>query len=177
MASGRSARLVGRDAELGRLRELAAEAAAGTARVALVRGEPGIGKTRLVAELLDELRADGALVLTAQGLQLSGGELAYGVASGLLRSLVRQVGVEEVRRLAGVQAAALGPLNPAFADGGSGAGREGVFGAMDGAIRGKRVSGPSASSRPRLRARRRAAGAASVWPSGWTHTTTRSVHR
>jgi DNA-binding CsgD family transcriptional regulator len=43
--------LVGRDTQLGELRAAARHVAAGGAAVVLVTGEPGIGKTRLVAEL------------------------------------------------------------------------------------------------------------------------------
>ncbi|WP_188190082.1 ATP-binding protein [Nonomuraea sp. SYSU D8015] len=50
---------VGRDAELGALRELLAEAARGETRFALVTGEPGIGKTRLVDEAVAHAQAAG----------------------------------------------------------------------------------------------------------------------
>jgi class 3 adenylate cyclase/predicted ATPase len=47
-----SAPLVGRDAEIVRLREIWEEARGGRGRVALLTGEPGIGKSRIVAQLL-----------------------------------------------------------------------------------------------------------------------------
>jgi class 3 adenylate cyclase/tetratricopeptide (TPR) repeat protein len=53
---------VGRDAELARLSRRLAEAAAGRGGVVLVAGEPGIGKTRLVEELAERARRDGATV-------------------------------------------------------------------------------------------------------------------
>ncbi len=46
--------LVGRLSELASLRKALADAAGGSGGVAVVSGEPGIGKTRLVQELLDE---------------------------------------------------------------------------------------------------------------------------
>src|SRR5690606_28789984 len=52
---------VGRRAELARLRAELDAARARTTRVVLVAGEPGIGKTRLVEELLAAAAADGAL--------------------------------------------------------------------------------------------------------------------
>jgi class 3 adenylate cyclase/tetratricopeptide (TPR) repeat protein len=57
---------VGREGELERLRRLWKEAAAGERRVALLGGEPGIGKTRLAAELAGELHHQGALVLAGR---------------------------------------------------------------------------------------------------------------
>jgi len=57
---------VGRDAELERLELLWKDAQAGDARLVLVGGEPGIGKTRLAAELAHRLHGDGALVLAGR---------------------------------------------------------------------------------------------------------------
>jgi tetratricopeptide (TPR) repeat protein len=54
---------VGRDAALERLRERFARAVDGERQVALLVGEPGIGKTRLAAELSREAHAEGAIVL------------------------------------------------------------------------------------------------------------------
>jgi serine/threonine protein kinase/tetratricopeptide (TPR) repeat protein len=55
--------LVCREAELDRLRELLDEAAAARGNAVLIRGKAGIGKTRLVLELLDVAMARGAVVL------------------------------------------------------------------------------------------------------------------
>ncbi|MEV7095619.1 AAA family ATPase [Amycolatopsis sp. NPDC051045] len=54
--------LVGRAAELARLGETWRAAAAGRAGFVLVRGDAGVGKTRLVAELAGLARAEGAVV-------------------------------------------------------------------------------------------------------------------
>jgi DNA-binding SARP family transcriptional activator/tetratricopeptide (TPR) repeat protein len=54
--------LVGRDAELAQLRAALDEVVTGTARVVVVEGEPGIGKTRLAEELGAEAAARGAAV-------------------------------------------------------------------------------------------------------------------
>ncbi|MEU4247446.1 AAA family ATPase [Amycolatopsis sp. NPDC026612] len=54
--------LVGRAAELARLGEGWRTAAAGRAGVVLVRGDAGVGKTRLVTELAGMARAEGAVV-------------------------------------------------------------------------------------------------------------------
>jgi class 3 adenylate cyclase/tetratricopeptide (TPR) repeat protein len=57
---------VGREAELDRLGQLWKEAAAGERRIALVAGEPGVGKTRLAAELAIRAHRDGAIVLAGR---------------------------------------------------------------------------------------------------------------
>ena len=57
---------VGRDSELDRLDQLWKEATAGELRVALVGGEPGVGKTRLAAELALKVHEDGATVLAGR---------------------------------------------------------------------------------------------------------------
>jgi class 3 adenylate cyclase len=57
---------VGRERELELLRRLWKEAQTGEGRLALVGGEPGIGKTRLTAELAEAAHAEGAVVLGGQ---------------------------------------------------------------------------------------------------------------
>ncbi len=54
--------LVGRDDELAHLRDLWRRARAGSGASVLVTGPPGIGKTRLVQELAEEVRRDGGAV-------------------------------------------------------------------------------------------------------------------
>ncbi len=75
-AVGRSgfaaAQLVGRSAELGLLQGLWRAAAAGRPSFALVCGGPGVGKTRLVAEIADLARMQGAVVASAQCFGTSG---------------------------------------------------------------------------------------------------------
>src|SRR5215472_879779 len=58
--------LVGRDAELARLRNLLDEAAQGRAVAALVSGDAGVGKSRLVAEVAALAAQRGFCVLTGQ---------------------------------------------------------------------------------------------------------------
>jgi DNA-binding SARP family transcriptional activator len=57
---------VGRDDEVARLEQLWKEAAAGERRVALLAGEPGVGKTRLAAELAVRAHNAGAVVLAGR---------------------------------------------------------------------------------------------------------------
>jgi len=63
-------RLIGRRREVDRLRGLWSEALAGTCVLALVSGEPGVGKTRLAREVVAAARLSGATVL-------SGGSYEY----------------------------------------------------------------------------------------------------
>jgi DNA-binding CsgD family transcriptional regulator/tetratricopeptide (TPR) repeat protein len=64
-------RLVGREVELGRLLTLLGEAAAGRPVVALVSGDAGVGKTRLVTELSITARERGYAVLTGRCAELA----------------------------------------------------------------------------------------------------------
>jgi DNA-binding CsgD family transcriptional regulator len=59
--AGLSPVMVGRDPELAQLRRLAAEAS--TPTIALIGGEPGIGKTRLASELIEAVRPTTTLLL------------------------------------------------------------------------------------------------------------------
>lgn len=54
---------VGRDRELGRLGRMWKEASAGELRVAFLAGEPGVGKTRLAAQLVRQVHGEDATVL------------------------------------------------------------------------------------------------------------------
>ena len=72
-SSRRAPPLVGRDAELERLREAWARARAGRGAVVVVSGPPGIGRTRLVAELAHEVQREGARVLYGAGAAPSPG--------------------------------------------------------------------------------------------------------
>ena len=71
MAGAERGRLVGRQAEIGRLRALLRDAAAGRPVVALVGGDAGVGKTRLVTELSAEARDSGFTVLTGRCAELA----------------------------------------------------------------------------------------------------------
>jgi DNA-binding CsgD family transcriptional regulator/tetratricopeptide (TPR) repeat protein len=64
-------KLVGRAAELGRLQSLLTAAAAGQPVVALVGGDAGVGKTRLVTELTASARDRGFTVLVGRCAELA----------------------------------------------------------------------------------------------------------
>jgi class 3 adenylate cyclase/tetratricopeptide (TPR) repeat protein len=63
---------VERDAERSRLRRLVDDALAGAGGLALVAGEPGVGKSRLVAEIGDEAQARGMRLLVGHCVEMSG---------------------------------------------------------------------------------------------------------
>ncbi|MCW0214793.1 MAG: AAA family ATPase [Pseudonocardia sp.] len=77
--------IVGRAAELHALRERWHAAAGGRAGLVVLRGDPGVGKSRLMAELADEVRRDGAVVADAQCFGTSG-RLALAPAADWLRT-------------------------------------------------------------------------------------------
>jgi adenylate cyclase len=86
-ALGLSAPLVGRTTELGRLVVAFDEMRRGRAQVISLVGEAGTGKSRLIAELLARLDADGRLAGTAvrRTTCSSLGEATYGVFGALFR--------------------------------------------------------------------------------------------
>src|SRR6478672_11676139 len=74
--------LVGRDVELAAGRRLLDAVRAGSGGGLLVCGEPGIGKSRLIAELMDVGSATGMAVLS--GRAVPGGATYRAIASALL---------------------------------------------------------------------------------------------
>jgi len=91
-------RLYGRDHELGLLTDLLSRDAGGAL---IIRGEPGIGKSALLAAVIARAREQGALVLTAVGVQ---SEARLGFAG--LHQLLRPV-LHLAERLPAPQRAAL----------------------------------------------------------------------
>ena len=108
-----AAALVGRDADVAALVAAAGEARAGEPRGVVVAGEAGIGKTRLVSEVVAGL--EDALVLTGHAVDMSTGEIPFGVLADTLRDLRQHSGEDALRP---AERVALGPLLP----GGTGAG-------------------------------------------------------
>lgn len=86
---GSSPRLVGRDDELARLRDAVSDAASGRPRLVLVAGDAGIGKSRLVAELMRSPEPGGAHVLSGRCLAIGNGGLPYAPLTEALRNLAR----------------------------------------------------------------------------------------
>jgi len=73
--------MVGRATELARLLALLDSVAAGEAAVALVSGDAGVGKTRLVTELTGRARDRGFTVLTHSRVPCNDGGISLGQAA------------------------------------------------------------------------------------------------
>ncbi|MGH2803271.1 MAG: ATP-binding protein, partial [Thermoleophilaceae bacterium] len=85
-----SARFVGRSGQLAELEAAFRDAAVNRRpSLALIAGESGVGKSRLVAELIGRARESGALVLAGDSVELGEGELPYAPLIGALRPLLR----------------------------------------------------------------------------------------
>jgi predicted ATPase len=81
-----SQELVGRTAELALLTDLVRRAADGEGGAALVLGEAGIGKSRLVGEFGRAARQADALVLVGECVDLADAELPYAPIVAALRT-------------------------------------------------------------------------------------------
>ncbi|MGI9008744.1 MAG: ATP-binding protein [Streptosporangiaceae bacterium] len=84
-----SAPLVGRSRELGVLGEAWQRAAAGRSSLVVVRGGAGVGKSRLVAEIAEVARRQGAIVASTQCFATSGRLALAPVADWLRHPAVR----------------------------------------------------------------------------------------
>jgi DNA-binding SARP family transcriptional activator len=85
--------LIGRSAELGALEGVWRAAVAGEPRMALVQGGAGVGKTRLVAELAQLARAEGAVVAGTRCFGASGRLALAPVADWLRNPAVQSAAV------------------------------------------------------------------------------------
>jgi tetratricopeptide (TPR) repeat protein len=101
---------VGRDSERERLRDVWRHTQDGARRLVFVLGEPGIGKTRLVAEFARELHEQGAGVLWGRSLEEA---LApYQPFVQALQHHVRSTPLDELREEVGMGAGELARLLP-----------------------------------------------------------------
>jgi DNA-binding CsgD family transcriptional regulator len=86
--------MVGRDGELGRLLNLLDDAEAGRSVVALVSGDAGVGKTRLVGEVTRLAAGRGFTVLSGQCAEL-GDSVPYLPLADALRGAAQSTGVRD----------------------------------------------------------------------------------
>ncbi|MBA2553970.1 MAG: AAA family ATPase [Geodermatophilaceae bacterium] len=84
-----AAKLFGRSREFSQLQSWWRTAAAGRPTLALVRGDAGVGKTRLVAEIADVARLQGAVVASTQCFGTAGRLALAPVADWLRNSVVQ----------------------------------------------------------------------------------------
>jgi DNA-binding CsgD family transcriptional regulator/tetratricopeptide (TPR) repeat protein len=107
--------MVGRAEELARLRAALAAARAGSGTTVVLVGEAGIGKTRLVDELLAPPGGD-ELVLRGQCTDSGSGPVPFAGLTGLLRDAVTALGPQAALEAAGPAADALGALAPGLVE-------------------------------------------------------------
>src|ERR1700722_17977507 len=128
-------RMVGRDEELGRLLTLLDDAEAGQAVAALVSGDAGVGKSRLVREVTKLAAERGFTVLSGQCAEL-GDSVPYLPLADALRGAAESSGVRDAL----ASRPALSRLLPEGGDAGaanevrSGLARQQMFGALLGLL-------------------------------------------
>ena len=83
----------------------------------LVGGEAGVGKSRLVHELIGQARAAGARVLVGGCVQLDGGGIPFAPFVDMLRTLAADLPPDELDTLLGSARAEIGRLVPELDDG------------------------------------------------------------
>ena len=113
---------VGRTEELARLAAAWDRAAAGTPTALLIGGEAGVGKTRLVGELVAAVRGTGGAVLVGGCVELGGEGVPFAPLIEALRSLARDLDEPGLARMVPGQARAeLARLLPELGPGSVGA--------------------------------------------------------
>ena len=125
---------IGRTNELARLRQLLARAVAGEPLVALVGGEAGVGKTRLVEQLAATAREQGVRVLAGGCVPLGEEGLPFAPVTEALRGLAGQLEPAELQAVAGPARQELARLLPDLAWGGEAAAGAAVAGAAQGRL-------------------------------------------
>jgi DNA-binding CsgD family transcriptional regulator/tetratricopeptide (TPR) repeat protein len=114
-------RFVGRTNELARLRQLLAGAADGTPLLALLGGEAGVGKTRLIEQLAATARERGVRVLGGGCVPLGEEGLPFAPVIEALRGLADDLDADELQAVAGPAHQELARLLPDLPWGGEAA--------------------------------------------------------
>jgi DNA-binding CsgD family transcriptional regulator/tetratricopeptide (TPR) repeat protein len=109
--------LVGRQAELQSLTGALERVLAGEQVTVLVGGEAGVGKSRLVHELMDRARGAGARVLVGGCVELAGGGIPFAPLVDMLRALAVELPGEQLEGVLGPARAEIGRLVPELQDG------------------------------------------------------------
>src|SRR5262249_47663014 len=105
---------VGRPRELGVVESCLAQVGFGTTSGVVIGGEAGVGKTRLLGELLDRAGRSGALVLTGGCVDLGEGALPFGPIVEGLRPLADRLDEVTLEEIVGPAAAGLARFIPAL---------------------------------------------------------------
>jgi predicted ATPase len=103
--------LIGRDPEVGAVRELIERAWEARGHVALIVGEAGVGKSRLLRTMMDEGRAEGFLLLRGQSFE-SDASIPYAPLLDLVRLYAESVSPAIAAHVFGPAAAELTALFP-----------------------------------------------------------------
>src|SRR5882757_8403516 len=117
-SGSRSGAIVGRVAERQQLTRALADVRAGGCRMVLVSGDPGIGKTRMLAELADMSAEAGALVLTGRAAEFER-DLPFGLFLDALDDELQHSGKTVLAQLSRQQLQMLATVFPAIAHSGA----------------------------------------------------------
>jgi DNA-binding CsgD family transcriptional regulator len=109
--------LVGRQAELKVLSGALARALSGEHITTVVGGEAGVGKSRLVQELIGEARDAGARVMVGSCVELDGGGIPFAPVVEMLHDVAAELSPGELDEVLGSARAEIGRLVPELDDG------------------------------------------------------------
>ena len=109
--------LVGREPESTFLSDALQRVLGGDPVTVLVGGEAGVGKSRLVNELVAEARAAGAQALIGSCVELDGGGIPFAPLVDMFRALVTEFAPDELDALFGSARTEIGRLIPELEDG------------------------------------------------------------
>src|SRR5690348_10971067 len=106
---------IGRQEEMTVLTEMLSQAADGVPAVALIGGEAGVGKTRLVSELSEQASQAGFLAVAGQCLELGAAGLPLAPLVDVLRTLARSLPPDVLAEVLGAARPELARLLPELA--------------------------------------------------------------
>ncbi len=109
--------LVGRQAESTALDAALERVLGGESATVLVGGEAGVGKSRLIAELVIRARAAGARALFGGCVELDGGGIPFAPLVEMLRALAAELDADELTEVLGPARGEIGRLVPELDDG------------------------------------------------------------